>query len=362
MTIVASTTLTANAEHTIADALRSVVDRVDLCVVIDTGATDRTLDIAGKVAKQKLRLASFPWVDNFAAARNFALTVAREHGADWALTLDTDERLRWAAEPWQLHKALDQQTASVLLVEHVGRTYSKERLFRLPASGWRGPTHEAFCGAGDRATLPGVRFEELEKTPAELRNKLERDERVLRDYSAQHPQDPRWLFYLGQTLADLERWREAAATFDACAALWGWDEEAAWACFSAAQCRIRLGKYHAGPGDTDLREAVETCARGLAHHPGIAELAWLAAFASYHLGNDDHAEWWSRLALAHGMTEGDGASVKRIGFRHPVGLWEGPHDVIRCVALRRGDHDAAARAYVSWTEARAARDEHEAPR
>jgi hypothetical protein len=43
---IASTTLTGNSAGLIADALRSVVDWVDYCLVIDTGVTDGTLEVA----------------------------------------------------------------------------------------------------------------------------------------------------------------------------------------------------------------------------------------------------------------------------------------------------------------------------
>src|SRR6187401_2694488 len=86
---IASTTLTGNSSGVIADALRSVVDWVDYCLVVDTGITDDTLDVARQVAGSKLVVRSFPWQDDFAAARNFALQAAAELGAAWAVTLDT---------------------------------------------------------------------------------------------------------------------------------------------------------------------------------------------------------------------------------------------------------------------------------
>src|SRR4051812_41186822 len=48
-----SVTLTGNAEGLIGDALRSVIDWVDACVVVNTGVTDATLDIARDLARDK---------------------------------------------------------------------------------------------------------------------------------------------------------------------------------------------------------------------------------------------------------------------------------------------------------------------
>jgi len=63
-------------------AIRPVVDEL---VIVDTGSTDGTIEIAqGFGAK----ISHFDWVNDFSAARNFAL--ARATG-DWTLVLDADE-------------------------------------------------------------------------------------------------------------------------------------------------------------------------------------------------------------------------------------------------------------------------------
>ncbi len=46
---VALTTLTGNNEDIIGEALSSVVGRVDICLVIDTGVTDHSLEIARSI-------------------------------------------------------------------------------------------------------------------------------------------------------------------------------------------------------------------------------------------------------------------------------------------------------------------------
>lgn len=64
------------------DSIRSVVDEI---VVVDTGSTDGTTDIAkGFGAK----ISHFKWVDDFSAARNFSLDQAI---GDWILVFDADE-------------------------------------------------------------------------------------------------------------------------------------------------------------------------------------------------------------------------------------------------------------------------------
>ena len=91
--VLVSTTLTGSNADIIGPALRSVVPYVDLCLVIDTGATDDTMGVAADVAGEKFRAATFTWCNDFAAARNFALQHAAALGATWAVTVDTDERI-----------------------------------------------------------------------------------------------------------------------------------------------------------------------------------------------------------------------------------------------------------------------------
>ena len=54
-------------------------------IVVDTGSTDRTRQLAEKYADQVL---DFPWCDDFAKARNFAISQAAN---DWVLMIDCDE-------------------------------------------------------------------------------------------------------------------------------------------------------------------------------------------------------------------------------------------------------------------------------
>ena len=77
-----ATTLSANNESIIEDALRSVVDWVDVCLVIDTGITDRSLELAKSLAKDKFVERRLEWTGDFSKARNFCLDVATELGGD----------------------------------------------------------------------------------------------------------------------------------------------------------------------------------------------------------------------------------------------------------------------------------------
>jgi glycosyltransferase involved in cell wall biosynthesis len=76
-----------NEQSLIADMLISVSNLVDETIVVDTGSTDNTLEIAASLGS---KIFKFSWIDDFAAARNFSLSHAK---SDWILVLDADERL-----------------------------------------------------------------------------------------------------------------------------------------------------------------------------------------------------------------------------------------------------------------------------
>lgn len=69
------------------DCLNSVKDFVDEIILVDTGSTDNTLEIAKSF---NAKIFFFEWNDDFSDARNFSLSKCT---GDWILYLDADERL-----------------------------------------------------------------------------------------------------------------------------------------------------------------------------------------------------------------------------------------------------------------------------
>lgn len=77
--------ITKNEEQNLPAWLDSMGRIADEMVVVDTGSTDRTIELA-KAAGAKVM--HFTWVNDFAAAKNFAIEQAC---GDWILFLDADE-------------------------------------------------------------------------------------------------------------------------------------------------------------------------------------------------------------------------------------------------------------------------------
>jgi len=86
MTPISAVVITRNEEEMLPAALDSV-SFCDETVVVDSGSTDRTREVA--LAHGARVLENVPW-PGFAAQRNFALDAARH---DWVLALDADERV-----------------------------------------------------------------------------------------------------------------------------------------------------------------------------------------------------------------------------------------------------------------------------
>ena len=77
-----------NEEEFLADALISAKDLVDELVVVDTGSSDRTVEIA---QEHGAKVYHYMWRDDFSDARNETI---RRCTGQWVLILDADERLK----------------------------------------------------------------------------------------------------------------------------------------------------------------------------------------------------------------------------------------------------------------------------
>ncbi|MEW9700326.1 glycosyltransferase [Paenibacillus sp. SI8] len=138
-----------NEQDVIARCLQSVKEAADEWIVIDTGSTDRTIDIArSEGASIHIR----PWRHDFAAARNESIDLAT---GEWILVLDADESLE-EGQGKQLRQivenAPDTEGFFVRIVNYIGSETNNSgassissslRLFRnKPAYRYVGRIHE----------------------------------------------------------------------------------------------------------------------------------------------------------------------------------------------------------------------------
>lgn len=196
---------------TIGRLLDSVRPFVDDALVLDTGSTDDTVRLAQAAGA---RVAHFPWIDDFSAARNAALDAA---GADWHLVLDADEWLIGegsGAALEALRATPPDFVGTIVLQDHFDGGTARSRLSRvLPgAVRYTGRIHEQPAHA-----LP-VRPLDLQVAhdgylPERLQVKQGRNEELLRAAIDEEPSNPYLWYQLGKDLSVYARFADAETAF-----------------------------------------------------------------------------------------------------------------------------------------------------
>ena len=74
-----------NEEKHIEKCLKALLPYEFEIILVDTGSTDRSIELAGKYVSQ---IHHFTWINDFSAARNYSLSLASN---DWVLILDCDQ-------------------------------------------------------------------------------------------------------------------------------------------------------------------------------------------------------------------------------------------------------------------------------
>jgi glycosyltransferase involved in cell wall biosynthesis len=115
-----------NEGENLARAIQSVKNVVDEIIVVDTGSADKTKTIARSFGA---KVFDFEWINNFSAARNFALD---KSSGDWVIYLDADEELSTGSVN-ELRKIIHDKPAGVnCLVQSLGQDNNLSGIMKFP--------------------------------------------------------------------------------------------------------------------------------------------------------------------------------------------------------------------------------------
>ncbi|WP_437179688.1 glycosyltransferase [Paenibacillus barcinonensis] len=230
-----------NEENSLARCLDSVNGIADEIVIVDTGSTDRTRQIASRYTDC---IYDFEWIDDFAAARNFAFDQA---SCEYILWLDADDvfeaedRAKLIALKQSLDPAVDSVTMdynlSFTAEGKVAYSLRRNRLVRRDRQfRWIGAVHEYLAVAGHllHSDIAVTHKKDKEYTDRNLRIYRKREQ-------AGEEFSPRDLYYFGNELKDHAQYEDAITYYDKFLDTGlGWVEDQITACQKIADCEAAM--------------------------------------------------------------------------------------------------------------------------
>jgi len=275
-----------NEEEFLPQCLESAQAYVDEIVVVDTGSTDRTIEIAQSYGA---RIYHHPWENNFSKHRNQSIHYAT---GDWLLILDADEKIdRDTAH--LLKKAISQTDASAISVivrSYLDKgTYYNEsispRLFRN-GQGFRyvGFVHNQPVIKGETEMYPVVFWHYGYDLDAEKQEtKKRRSLRLLQEQTRRYPDDTPTRHHLSMTYFSLGEWdnacHEALKTIELVDKSGLTDAGYSWTYYVLAASMIGLDR---------LDDAEEWAQKGLEFYDKSPDLFFLLVEMSFK--KRDHAQ------------------------------------------------------------------------
>lgn len=200
-----------NEEKFLPTCINSIKDLVSEIIIVDTGSTDQTIDIARYYGA---KIFQFEWHDNFSEARNESLKHAT---GDWILYLDADERIdeKNKAKIRRLIQLKDVSAINVrVVIPQSARnlvtefSYSYSRIFRnIPQIRFEGRIHEQIIPSikrlGGKIYKSDITIDHWGFGIRKLRreNRNQQNLNILKDEIIKTPDDP----FLHYNLADTYR-------------------------------------------------------------------------------------------------------------------------------------------------------------
>lgn len=232
-----------NEEDVLARCLDSVRGIYDELVIVDTGSTDRTVEIAKRYTEN---VYFFEWIEDFAAARNYSFAQAK---SDYLMWLDADDVLD---EPNRdalidLKKTLSPAIDMVML-QYVAATdesgkptlsYARERILKRAKNyRWVGEVHEVIVPEGNILHSEIAVFHKKTKQPETGRN-LKIFQKMLADGKTP---DERQKFYYARELFHNGLYDAAVTAYENVLRGEGWIENKICACRDLSACFLCLNK------------------------------------------------------------------------------------------------------------------------
>lgn len=215
-----------NEEAVLSSCLKSVAMIADEIIAVDTGSSDRSVEIAASFGAHVLRK---PWVDDFSEIRNTAL---QEAGTDWILWIDADERAVAGVEQVKQEVARCTADAKLVKMESLYGEHPEERIIFYAARLFRNQAGLRFRGRiHEQLLIPGESVSTAVKYPVsalelkhsgylpsiiEGKKKRERNVRILQRCLSDNSGNAFHLYNIGVTCCGLRRLEEANQYFEHC--------------------------------------------------------------------------------------------------------------------------------------------------
>jgi len=187
----------------LANCLESIKE-IDEIVIVDTGSTDKTRDVALKYT-DKFFENEYVWNDNFSEARNFVNSKAT---GDWLLTIDADEVLEDGAIS-KIREKIKTTPCDALCLQIVGQNTSfySPRVYRNQSHIiWKGAIHNYLEGIVKQERMDvKIKFYSS-PTHADDPN---RALRILTKEVKANPKLIREVYYLGREYTYKQEWEKA---------------------------------------------------------------------------------------------------------------------------------------------------------
>jgi glycosyltransferase involved in cell wall biosynthesis len=183
-----------NEERNLPRCLDSIVDLVDEIIVVDTGSTDPTVDIA---ARYGAKIYHSPWRDDFSFHRNESIGHAT---GDWILRIDADEEMVTTFDSAGLHNLLaslpDNCNATRNIMEdiqsgQVAAMFPQLHFFRKGGVKFVNRKHNMPVFEGPVYTLKGVLTRHYGYDKELSQGKAERDMKLLEIMREEDPDNPK---------------------------------------------------------------------------------------------------------------------------------------------------------------------------